>query len=91
MWHNNRQHDLAESIRHQMQMMRNGGPVDGRRLTALFELNNTTMAEAQLARKTIQSEHMTGVMMWRNYAKTGGDCASDVNRKIGCLVFGRCE
>jgi hypothetical protein len=30
-------------------------------------------------------------MFWRNYAKTGGGCGTETNRKIACVVFGRCQ
>ena len=33
---------------------------------------------------------MRGKLLWRNYAKVGGDCASGTNRKIACLASGRC-
>ena len=90
LWHNNKQNDMAASARAQLEMVRAGGKIDGRKLLALFELNNTTMAEAQTARRLIQSEGMSGVMFWRNYAEQGGPCDSGVNRKIACVVFGKC-
>jgi hypothetical protein len=90
LWHNNRQKDLAASAKFQLDMLRAGGPVEGKRLLALFELNHTTMAETETARALIQAEHMAGVMFWRNYAEMGGPCDSNANRKIACLVFGRC-
>jgi hypothetical protein len=58
---------------------------------ALFELANTTMAEAEYTRGLIQSQGFSGVMFWRNYAKPGGDCGTETNRKIACVVFGRCQ
>jgi hypothetical protein len=90
LWHNNKQNDLAASARAQLAMVRAGGKIDGKKLLALFELNYTTMAEAETARRMIQSEGMAGVMFWRNYAEQGGPCDSGPNRKIACVVFGKC-
>ena len=91
LWHNNRQKDLEESAQYQLGMMKMGGAIDPKKITALFELANTTMAEAEYTRKLIQSQGFSGVMFWRNYAKAGGDCGTETNRKIACVVFGRCE
>jgi hypothetical protein len=91
LWHRNRQGDIAASARAQIEMIRAGGKVDAKRLLAVFELNETTIAEAATVRKLILSEGMAGVMFWRNYAKAGGDCSSPANRKIACIVTGKCE
>jgi hypothetical protein len=91
LWHRNRQGDMAASAQSQLAMLRAGGKVDPKRLLPVFELRDTTIAEAESVRKLIQSEGMPGVMFWRNYAKAGGDCASDPNRKIACLVYGQCR
>jgi len=72
-------------------MMKAGGTIDPKRIIALFELANTTMAEAEYTRGLIQSQGFSGVMFWRNYAKVGGDCGTETNRKIACIVFGRCS
>jgi hypothetical protein len=90
LWHNNRQKDLKQSAQYQLDMLQTGGAIDPKRVLALFELANTTMAEAEYTRKLIQSQGFSGVMFWRNYAKPGGDCGTETNRKIACIVFGRC-
>jgi hypothetical protein len=88
LWHNNRQKDLQQSAESQLGMM---GDMNPKRIVALFELANTTMAEAEFTHGLIVSRGFSGVMFWRNYAKPGGDCGSETNRKIACVVFGRCQ
>lgn len=91
LWHNNRQKNLEQSADYQLGMMKSGGAIDPQRIIALFELANTTLPEAEFTHRLILAQGFSGVMFWRNYAKPGGDCGSETNRKIACVVFGRCQ
>jgi hypothetical protein len=78
---------VEQSFRAQMAMLGNRDPAH---VIVVFELANTSLADARTARSLIISNHLGGVMFWRDFAKQGGDCNTDTNRKIACLVFGRC-
>ncbi len=92
LWSGNRQHDIAASA--QAQIAELGGPdrrpFDAHRLLLVFELAGTSQTDAVTVRRLMQREPVGGVMFWRRGAEQGGDCASPVNRKIACVVFGRC-
>ena len=91
LWHGNRQGELGLSAQAQLDLLRHGGAVDPKRLIAVFELGNTAMTDARSVRKLILDQGLAGVMFWRDRAAQGGSCDSEVNRKIACLVFGRCD
>lgn len=88
LWSRNRQGDLAASYNAQMAMIRQGGPVDPKRLIVDFDLNGTTLEDARFVRQAILRDGLAGVILWRNTAALGGACSSDVNRKIAALVLG---
>ena len=85
----NRQHDLRASYAAQKAVIEAGGAFDGSRLLIDVELAGTTLDDARLTRQLITDEHLAGVLFWRNYAKQGGTCASDVNHKIAAIAFGK--
>jgi hypothetical protein len=88
LWTRNAEHDLRASYARQMAMIAAGGAVDGKRLLVLFELANTTPADARFVRDAIVKDHLAGVMFWRDRAQQGGACSSDVNTKIATIAFG---
>jgi hypothetical protein len=91
LWHGNRQGGIADSAQAQLELLRRGGAVDPKRLVLVFELANTAVADARSARALVLDQGLAGVMFWRDRAAQGGSCDSEVNRKIACLVLGRCE
>lgn len=91
LWSGNRQRDIRGSFNAQLAMVRAHGPVDPSRLLAVFELAKTSLDDAQVVRELVLSNHLGGVMLWRNLAQQGGSCDTDTNRKIACLVLGRCS
>ena len=89
LWSRNNQRDIAASYQVQKAMIEQGGRFDGSRILIDFELAGTTLEDAQLVRKIIDSDKLAGVMFWRNGALQGGSCSSLVNQKIGTIAFGR--
>lgn len=87
LWSRSKQKSLQASYEAQMAMIRSGGPVDGQRLLINFDLAGTSEADARFVRKVILEDKLAGVMFWRNWAKQGGSCETDVNRKIASIVF----
>jgi len=88
LWSNNPEHSLAASYAAQKAIISDGGRFDGSRILIDFELAGTSLADAQIVRQTILTDHLAGVYFWRNQAKQGGDCQSDVNAKIAAIAFG---
>lgn len=88
LWSRNRQHDIAGSYRAQKAVIEAGGGFDGSRILVEFELANTTLADAQVARDLVLKDHLAGVLLWRNGVSQGGACATPVNEKIATLVLG---
>jgi hypothetical protein len=88
LWSQNPQHSVAASYAAQRAMIAAGGPFNGSRILIDFELASTTVADAQFVRRAILADHLAGVYLWRNEAKVGGDCASEVNAKIAAIAFG---
>ena len=89
LWARNAQGSLPASYDRQMELLRQGGKVDGKRVLALFELANTSEADARFVHDAIRRDGLAGAMLWRNRAVQGGPCDSPVNRKTALLVFGR--
>lgn len=88
LWSRNREHDLAASYAAQRAIADALGRVDPARLIIDFELAGTTPADAALVHDLIGRDHLGGLMLWRNHAVIGGDCASPVNRRIAIAAFG---
>lgn len=88
LWGRNRQHSIPESYRAQMALLRQGGAVEGKRLLIDFDLAGSTLDDARFVHDAIVRDRLAGVMFWRNRAVQGGDCSSEVNQKIGTVVFG---
>ena len=88
LWTRNAQHSLSASYARQMAMISTGGTVDGKRLLVLFELANTTLDDARFVHHVIETDHLAGVMFWRDRATQGGACDRDVNAKIAMVAFG---
>jgi hypothetical protein len=88
LWAGNIQHDIPASYRAQRALVDAGGKVDPRRLIVDFDLAGTSRRDAAFVRDAIRRDHLGGVIFWRNRAAQGGDCASDVNRKIAAVAFG---
>lgn len=89
LWARNAQGSLPASYARQMEMLREGGTIDGRRVLALFDLAETTEADARFVHEAIRRDGLAGAMLWRNRAVQGGPCDSPVNRKTALLVYGR--
>lgn len=89
LWARNAQGSLPASYARQMELLRQGGKVDGRRVLALFDLAETSEADARFVHEAIRRDGLAGAMLWRNRAVQGGPCDSPVNRKTALLVFGR--
>jgi hypothetical protein len=90
-WSRNPDGDIARSLARQMDVLKAGGTVEPGRLIVDFELANTTLADAAAAHRFIRDAKLAGVLLWRNGARQGGDCDTDVNRKIACLTLGACR
>lgn len=88
LWSRNAQGSLPASYARQMELLRAEGPVDGRRVLALFELADTSEADARFVHEAVRRDGLAGVMLWRNGAVQGGACDTPVNRKTALLVFG---
>jgi hypothetical protein len=89
LWARNAQGSLPASYARQLELLRQGGTVDGRRVLALFELAETSEEDARFVHDAIRRDGLAGAMLWRNRAVQGGPCDSPVNRKTALLVFGR--
>lgn len=90
-WSRNRQRNLAASLESQWAMLSAGGDLDPKRLIIDFELAGTSQSDAATARRFMETHNLAGALFWRNNASQGGPCDNDVNRKIACLGFGKCE
>jgi hypothetical protein len=88
LWSKNAKHSVPLSYAAQKAMIAAGGRFDGSRVLIDFELANTTLADAQFVRRAILADHLAGVLFWRNQARQGGNCQSDVNRKIAVIAMG---
>jgi hypothetical protein len=86
LWSRNRQHDIGESFRAQLDTIRAGGPVNPRKLLAVYELNGTTVEDAKSTRALLLASGLAGVVLWRDHARQGGDCDAPTNQKIACLL-----
>ncbi|WP_179505161.1 MULTISPECIES: hypothetical protein [unclassified Sphingomonas] len=89
LWGRNAQGSLPASYARQMDILRQGGPVDGRRILALFDLNQTTPADAAFVHRAIVQDRLAGAMLWRNRAVQGGACNTDVAIKTAIVAFGQ--
>jgi hypothetical protein len=89
LWGRNAQRDLPGSYRTQLGIVSAGGPLDGKRLLVLFDLNGTSLDDARFVRRAVVADKLAGVMFWRNRAVQGGGCDSDTNRKIAIIALGR--
>lgn len=87
LWGRNKQGSLQASTQAQLQMLEGVPPG---RIYLVYELNHTSMADAQYIHNLMLSKHFGALMLWRNYAEVGGACGTEANRKISCVVFGRC-
>lgn len=88
LWSGNRQGDIGASFDSQMAIL---GAPDPTKLYAVFELANTTLADARTVQARMKAKKISSVMLWRDGARQGGACSLDVNRKIACLAYGRCR
>jgi len=86
LWSRNVQADIYRSFSAQEAMYRTSPS----KLMIVFELNHTTMEDAKVVHELMKSGRAGSLNFWRNHAVQGGDCATDVNRKIACAAFGRC-
>ncbi len=89
-WSRNAQGDIGRSLAKQMEILQTGGPVEPKRLIVDFELANTSQDDARVVRRFIEEHGLAGAFFWRNRARQGGSCASDVNQKIACVALGAC-
>lgn len=88
LWSRNAQGNLPASYQKQKQIIAAGGPFDGGRLLVDFELAGTSLADATFVRQAIVADRLAGVLFWRNRARQGGGCETDVNDKIAAIAFG---
>ena len=86
LWSGNRQGDIRASFASQIQML---GALRTKAYT-VFELAGTSLTDAANVRKLMGASNIGTVLFWRNNAQQGGSCATDVNRKIACVAYGRC-
>ena len=87
LWSRNAQGNIAASYASQKAMIEKGGAFDGSRLLINFELAGTNAEDATFVRHTILKDRLAGVLFWRNHARQGGNCETDVNRKIAAIAF----
>jgi len=87
LWRKNRQRNIQESFYSQLDII---GAVDPGKLFLVFELNGTTFDDARAVRALLDKHRIGTVSLWRNYSNQGGNCDTEVNRKIRCVSFGRC-
>jgi hypothetical protein len=88
LWAGNVEHSIPASYQAQRAIVDAHGQVDPHRLIIDFDLAGTSLQDAGFVRSAILRDHLGGVIFWRNHALQGGDCASDVNRKIATVAFG---
>jgi len=89
LWSRNRQRDMLASYNAQKALIEAGGAFDGSRILIDFELMGTNLDDAKLTRQLILQDRLAGVLLWRNYAKQGGSCATQTNVKIAALTLGK--
>lgn len=88
LWHGNKQKDLKASAEAQMRLLKN---IDRDKIVLVYEIRGTSLRDAQDVHDLMLREKYSAVMLWRNSAEVGGDCTSDTNRKLACLILGRCN
>ncbi len=88
LWSRNRQGDIASSFASQLAVL---GQPDPKKLMVVFELANTSQHDAAVVKSIASQRGIDAVFFWRNYARQGGACDTDVNRKIACLAFNDCS
>jgi len=88
LWSKSRQNDIRKSFESQLNVL---GRITPEKLFVIFELNNTTIQDASAVRSFVMEHGLAGVSLWRNFAVQGGACSTDVNRKIACIAYGRCN
>ncbi len=85
LWGQNPGGNVAQSYRRQIAMLRGPArdqPVPWSKLTILFELDNTTLADAQFAYDTLSGpagQSPQSICFWRNGAVQGGLCDANGN------------
>ena len=89
LWNRNAQGDLAASYRSQKALIEQGGAFEGSHVLIDFELAHTSLDDAFLVRKLIQTDKLAGVLLWRNGVPQGGSCDSPVNQKIAAIALGK--
>ena len=88
LWSRNRQGNIAASFASQKSVF---GPWRPEKALIVFELEGTNVQDAATVAALMKASGVSTVMLWRDYARQGGDCGRPVNQKIACLAFGRCE
>ncbi len=91
LWSRSVQGNIAASYQSQKTIIEQGGRFDGSRILIDFELANTTLDDARLVRRLIETDKLAGVIFWRNGALQGGSCSSPVNQKIGLIALGQAQ
>lgn len=94
LWHNNRQASIGDSFAAQLSVLKGeygDQKIDPKRLIALYELNNTSLADAKTVHDLTLANGLAGVMLWRNWAVVDDDCQSTTNAKIACVTKGQCS
>lgn len=87
LWSGNRQQDILASFRSQIEVI---GSPDPKKLILVFELRDTTLADAAIVRELAVKHGVFAVSLWRNHAEQGGECETSTNRKIACIAYGKC-
>lgn len=88
LWHGNKQKNLKASAEAQLRLLKG---LNRDKIVLVYEINGTSLGDAQFVHELMLREKYSAVMLWRNSAEVGGSCSSEVNRKLACLVFGRCS
>lgn len=81
--------DFARDFSTQVALL--SGPLPLRAPLLNFDVARSNMRDASIVRQIILSKHLPGVILLERSSDLSGPCTTDANRKIACLVQGRCE
>jgi hypothetical protein len=81
--------DFGQEFARQLALLRGPRPVRPPVIT--FDLARSTMADTQQTRNLLLQNHLPAVIVFQKTAVLEGDCSTEPNRKLRCLIDGVCE
>jgi hypothetical protein len=89
-----RRQSPVDDYRHQLAIITGNAPLEDRlrrKLLWNMSIYDLHPAEARELHETFRAQGYRGIMIFRNYVKTGGACSRPENQTIACLAFGDCD